>query len=215
MEKKKFIQALPEIEPEPEIIIKPTKVERKEKYENKKKAVKESKTEIKPREIKKNDRKIYKQALNNNIVDIDIYNDKFTIEKTYNLYLKEQNEIRERRINEIKNMSERDRIIMLSDINDTTSKIPKDEYIPINIPNKELLCDTIESNLIDILINNKKEYNIFANIVVCYIMKEFLEDEEDENSKTKEDEDFLFIDELTEEEKKEKREERKKNTLKS
>ena len=48
MEKKKFIQALPEIEPEPEIIIKPTKVERKEQYEKKKKAVKESKTEIKP-----------------------------------------------------------------------------------------------------------------------------------------------------------------------
>ena len=89
MEKKKFMQALPEKEPEPEIIIKPTKVERKEKYENKKKAVKESKTEIKPREIKKNDRKIYKQALNNNVVDIDIYNDKFTIEKTYDMYLKE------------------------------------------------------------------------------------------------------------------------------
>ena len=70
MEKKKFIQTLPEIEPEPEIIIKPTKVEHKEKYEKKKKAVNESKTEIKPREIKKNDRKIYKQALNNNVVDI-------------------------------------------------------------------------------------------------------------------------------------------------
>ena len=64
MEKKKFIQALPEIEPEPEIRIKPTKVERKEKYEKKKKAVKELKTEIKPRELNKNDRKIYKQALN-------------------------------------------------------------------------------------------------------------------------------------------------------
>ena len=105
------------------------------------------------------------------MVDIDIYNDKFTIEKTYNLYLKEQNEIRERRINEIKNMSERDRIIRLSDINDTTHVMSKDVYLPINIPNKELLCDTIESNLIDILKNNKKEYNIFANIVICYIKK--------------------------------------------
>ena len=198
MEKKKFIQALPEIEPEPEIIIKPTKVERKEKYEKKKKAVKESKTEIKPRELKKNDRKIYKQALNNNVEDIDIYNDKFTIEKTYNLYLKEQNEIRERRINEIKNMSERDCIIMLSDINDTTHIIPKDEYIPINIPNKELLCDTIESNLIDILINNKKEYNIFANIVICYIKKVKIDEEENEYSKEFED----FIGDETEKEKK-------------
>ena len=61
--------------------------------------MKESKTEIKPREIKKNDRKIYKQALNNNVVDIDIYNDKFTIEKICNIYLKEQKEIRERRKN--------------------------------------------------------------------------------------------------------------------
>ena len=51
----------------------------------KKKAVKESKTEIKPRERKKNDRKIYKQALNGNVVDIDIFNDKFTID----MYLKE------------------------------------------------------------------------------------------------------------------------------
>ena len=66
-----------------------------------------------------------------------VYNDKFTIEKTYGIYSKEQKEIRERRRNEIKNMSERDRIIMLSDINDTTHIMSKDDYIPINIPNKE------------------------------------------------------------------------------
>ena len=56
----------------------------------------------------------------------------------------------------------------------------KDEYLPINIPNKELLCDTIESNLIDILINNKKEYNIFANLVICYIKKGKIDEEENE-----------------------------------
>ena len=92
-------------------------------------------------------------------------------------------------------MSERDRSIMLSDINDTTHIMSKDEYLPINIPNKELLCDTIESNLIDILKNNKKEYNIFANIVICYIKKAKVDEEENE----------------TEEEEKEMIEKRKKN----
>ena len=87
------------------------------------------------------------------------------------MYLKEIKEIREKRKKEIEDMLERDRIIMLLDINDMTHIIPKDEYIPINIPNKELLCDTIETNLTDILINNKKEYNSFANIVICYIKK--------------------------------------------
>jgi len=45
--------------------------------------------------------------------------------------------------------------------------IPQNEYIPINIPNTELLGDTVETNLPDILINNKKEYNIYTNIVIC------------------------------------------------
>ena len=40
MEKKKVIQTLPEIEPEQEIIIKPTTAERKASYDNKKQAVK-------------------------------------------------------------------------------------------------------------------------------------------------------------------------------
>ena len=129
------------------------------------------------------------------MVDIDIYNDKFTIEKTYDMYLKERKEIRERRKKEIEDMSEKDCIIMLSDINDTTHIIPKDEHIPINIPNKELLCDTIETNLTDILINNKKEYNIFANIVICYMKKAKVDEEENETE---------------EEEKKERIEKRKK-----
>ena len=73
------------------------------------------------------------------------------------MYLKECKEIRERRKKEIEDMSERDRIIMLSDISDTTHVMSKDLYLPINIPNKELLCDTIETNLTDILMNNKKE----------------------------------------------------------
>ena len=46
MEKKKFIQTLSEKGPEQEIIIKPTKVECKEKYENEMKAVKESKLKL-------------------------------------------------------------------------------------------------------------------------------------------------------------------------
>ena len=75
----KVLQALPEIEPEQEIIIKPSKAERKEKYEKKKKAVKESKTEVKPHELKKNDCKIHKQALNGTFNDIDIIDDKFTL----------------------------------------------------------------------------------------------------------------------------------------
>ena len=104
-------------------------------------------------------------------------------------------------------MSERDRIIMLSNINDTPHIIPKDEYIPINIPNKELLCYTIERNFIHILINNKKEYNIFANIIICYIKKVKIDEEENEYSK-EEFEDF--IDDETEQEKKERIEKRKK-----
>ena len=41
------------------------------------------------------------------MIDIDIYNDKFTIEKTYDMYLKEIEEIREKRKKEIGDMSER------------------------------------------------------------------------------------------------------------
>ena len=50
-------------------------------------------------------------------------------------------------------MNEFVRSIMVSDINDITHIMSKDDYIPINIPNKELLCDTIKTNLTDILIN--------------------------------------------------------------
>ena len=160
MEKKKIIQAFPEIEIEPEIIIKPTKAQRKEKYENKKKAIKEAKTDVKPRELKKNDRKVYKQALNSNVTDIDIYNDKFTIEKTYAMYLNEIEENKEKSRKELEDISGEEMIIMESIIDDKTEIIPEDQYIPINIPNTELLGDTVETNLTDILINNKKEYNI-------------------------------------------------------
>ena len=75
---------------------------------------------------------------------------------------------------------------------DDSEIISEDEYIPINIPNTELLGDTVETNLIDILINNKKEYNIYTNIVICYIMKELLDDEQNDYSK-KHDETFLII----------------------
>ena len=142
--KKKVIQSLPEIEPEQEIIIKPTKVQRKEKYENKKKAVKESKTEVKPRELKKYDRKVYKQALNGNVTDIDIYNDKFTIEKTYAMYLNEIEENKEKSRKELEDLSGEERIFMESIIDDKTEIIPEDQYIPINIPNTELLGDTVK-----------------------------------------------------------------------
>ena len=99
---------------------------------------------------------------------------------------------------------------MLSDINDTTYIIPEDEYIPINIPNKELLCDTIETNLTDILINNKTEYNIYANIVICYIKKTKIDEEENEYSK--EEDDTFFDDDYDSfmRQKKKKRKDRKK-----
>ena len=161
MEKKKVIQALPEIEPEQEIIIKPSKAERKAKYEKKKKAVKESKTEVKPHELKKNDSKIHKQALNGTFNDIDIINDKFTIILNFSDY-----------IEYLRNIHDSDKTETyfehINDMEKEKEKYMKD-YVPIHIPNEELLVSTIVFNLTDLLLSDKKEHNIYANIVINYM----------------------------------------------
>jgi len=93
---------------------------------------------------------------------------------------KEIEENKEKSRKELEDLSGEERIFMESIINDKTDIIPEDQYIPINIPNTELLGDTVETNLTDILINDKKEYNIFANIVICYIKKGKIDEEENE-----------------------------------
>ena len=45
------------------------------------------------------------------------------------------------------------------------------DYFPIPYVNKELLINTIEFSLIDILKKDNKQHNIYTNIVVQYFMR--------------------------------------------
>ena len=78
------------------------------------------------------------------------------LEKTYNMYLKEMEKNKENSKKEIEDLPDVDHIFLESINDDDSDIIPENEYIPINIPNIELLGDTIAYNLTNILINNKK-----------------------------------------------------------
>ena len=73
MEKKILLPELPSIGED--IIVKPTKTERKQKYENKKANVNKSKKDIRERKPIKNDHKILKSAINGMVKDIILYNE--------------------------------------------------------------------------------------------------------------------------------------------
>ena len=51
------------------------------------------------------------------------------------------------------------------------------EYFPIPYVNEELLINTIEILLIDIIKNDNKQHNIYANGIVKYIMREQIKKE--------------------------------------
>jgi len=52
------------------------------------------------------------------------------------------------------------------------------DYYPMPYVNKELLSNTIEISLIDILRNDNKKYNMYANFVVKYFMHEKITEED-------------------------------------
>ena len=61
----------------------------------------------------------------------------------------------------------------------------REKYInePLYIPNEELLVSTIVFHLTDILLSDKKEHNIYTNVVVSYMMATGEYDEEEYNKK--------------------------------
>ena len=139
MEKKILLPELPS--KEENIIVKPTKAERKQKYENKKANVNKSKKDIKERKPIKTDHKILKSAINGMVNDITLYNENFTSYLSYTDYKAKFN-------NNVL-------VEMKSEL----------DYFDIPYVNTELLSNTIEFSLIDIFKNDNKKHNIYANIV--------------------------------------------------
>ena len=86
--------------------------------------------------------------------DITLYNENFTLYLTYTEY--KVDFLKHKAQNKYNDEFNDQFIGMTSEI----------DYFPIPYVNKELLSNTIGISLIDIVRNDNKKYNIYANIVV-------------------------------------------------